>query len=1320
MRNLKRALSLALALVMVMSMMVVGASAVSVDDFSDGADIVNKEAVTVLASLNVINGKDDGSYDPTGIVTRAEMAKMICVVLNGGRDPQLGAVVADSYTDTTSHWAKAYIEYCTTLGIVAGRGDGTFAPNETVTMAEAAKMLLVAIGYNASIEGYTGANWQINTDVAANQQDLYEGISAVNTSADLTRDNAAQMVYNALECQMVKYEYVVATDNGVVTTRPQITTSGLGNVLEEKFNAVKVEAIVEGNEYATVNSLNYASSEDEGETYLNVVSISNSKQVNSSVPQDEEWKSADGIYDVSTDKDLLGQRVVVYVRYKDTVGYDEKDALVIGDPIPVSSNKVVTSTDGTELADLLDDNKLETTSDTVYMVNYGGYYGGVVYGGDPAGDSVATADKDNDPVAMTKAQFDQAAKCVGTTVTLIDNNGDKKVDYALAEKYSYGTVNKYTTGDDSALRVQGFFNEDEYAAEDVVGFEDVALNDLVLFTEYGGKLYVERPEQVEAKLDNYSTSKKNVTLDSETIKWSGLNGRVPAEVIWVGDYVTSEGVLNTTANFYKDNNGYIFAAGETDESLLTYAVLLGFENQTKSGAGLGTTARAKLLLADGSVGTYDVATIGGKSVTNCTGTDVINGESVKVPASSSNEIGFVEADLYTIYSYSKNDAGAMRLVKKTEATFEGDGSTTTVKFTNGTSNIGYAKTGDANNTGSATVTERTIFLYERTDGTFSRYVGRTAPGIVNNAGNAYTLAANENFAIRVSKSGEALVVFMGNVDPVSEWKDNWAYVYNTKVAQNGDAYLVQAIIDGKPEEYLVEQAYGQASDGNWDKELIQPDVDASGIYQHVMPVGLYNFTVDGNIYTLTREHLNDVPSYNVQSVIVDAFRSSYIRAGNSSYTITDETQMFEARKNKTAQTISSVNQGDEVTIVYNDDNEAVYIFLTEFSYNIISSGAAITTVTPSTTTPTLDTKGGVVATVTTNSVNPDNRTYQWYNKTTGEKLVEGDKFTGTTTATLNAKDGIATGSYVVYCVVTNKDADGVTSSKQSADITLTVNAYTDLVLSYATSGEFVVATSKTSAALSETTTIAGKGVIIPADATEVVIKKASAWTVDSYVKLGDKYYVVDADTTITVPVADLKALSDKNLSHATETKTFDVTLPADTVTVSWTFDTLSGTDGSNVPQGATVTVAGLDDGKYYVKTGTGSADADFMKADGDFTMPADAVNLTEKYHKVTLEPLDTSSVTTELGSGTLTASYTTAYVKQGDKATVSFTYTGTSAGAIYAIMNDVTGLTSTQFAVKAKLVDISASSATQASDDVTVGTDAATADLTISYTLTNA
>ena len=1049
MRNLKRALSLALALVMVMSLTIVGASAVSVDDFSDGADIVNTESVTVLASLNVINGKDDGSFDPTGIVTRAEMAKMICVVLNGGRDPQLGEVVADSYNDTVGHWAKSYIEYCTTLGIVAGRGDGTFAPNETVTMAEAAKMLLVAIGYNASIEGYTGTNWQINTDVAANQQDLYEGITAVNTSADLTRDNAAQMVYNALECQMVKYEYVVATDNGVVTTRPQITTQGLGNVLEEKFNAVKVEAIVEGNEYATVNSNNYASSEDAGETYLNVVSISNSRQVNASVPQDEDWKSADGVYDVATSKDLLGQRVVVYVRYKDTVGYDETDALVIGDPIPVSSNKVVVSTDGTEMADLLDDNKLEVTGDTVYLVNYGGYYGGLMYGGDPAETGVAVGDKDNDVTSMTLAQFDVAAQCVGTTVTLIDNNGDGDVDYALAEKYSYGIVNKDT---EDAFRVQGLFNEDEYDVEDVVGLDDAALGDLVLFAEYGGKVYVEQPEQMEGKLDDYSTSRKNVTLDGETVLWSGLNGRTPAEVIWVGDYVTSEGVLNTTANFYKDNNGYIFAVGETDESLLTYAVLLGYENQTKSGTGLGTTARARLLRADGTVGTYDVATIGGKAVTNCTdGT----GAPSKVEAQA-GEIGFNEEDLYTIYSYSENDAGAMRLVKKTEAHIDGNNAASTdeqVRFISGTSNISYGNTeADPNmDDGSATVTERTIFLYERKDGTFSRYQGRTAPSIVtNNTSNAYDLVDDETFAIRVSTTGEALVVFLGNIDPISEWKDNWAFVYNTKVAQNGDAYKVRAIIDGVDDEYLVEQAYDDTdSDTYYDDPVITEDTTTgSRVYGHKIPYGLYTYTVDEGVYTLTKEHLGT----SDDTGLVDAFRSSYIRVNNHSYTITDDTMMFEARKDKTVQTVSTYNPGDRVTVVYNDDNEAVYIFLEEFSYNLVDSAyEPVISGSSDVADKALDTDGGKIGQIALGTFEGSaSASYQWYrsddesNETTTDDVALTDDlgYTGAKTATLSVNEGTLDASddpYYFYCVVSNTDPDGVTGTAKSAVIEVTVS-----------------------------------------------------------------------------------------------------------------------------------------------------------------------------------------------------------------------------------------------------------------------------------------
>ena len=903
MRNLKRALSLALAAVMVLGMMVVGASAVSVDDFSDGADIVNKEAVTVLASLNVINGKDDGSYDPTGIVTRAEMAKMICVVLNGGRDPQLGSVVADSYTDTVNHWAKAYIEYCTNLGIVAGRGDGTFAPNDTVTMAEAAKMLLVAIGYNASIEGYVGTNWQINTDVKANQEDLYEGITATNTSVDLTRDNAAQMVYNALECQMVKYEYVVTTDGSVVTTKPQVTTEGLGNVLQEKFGASKVEAIVVSNEVAALNN-SYSSADDEGETTLAVLAIDGVKT-----------NAGSGTYKVSTDKDLLGQNVVVYIKYKNTVGYDESTAVVIGTPIPTSQNKIVVSTDGTEVADVADDNKLELTADTEYYVNFGGYYGGVVYGDDPAkaaADKVVAADKDNKVSTMTEAQFDYAAACTGVTVTLIDNDGDKKVEYALAEKYGYGNVNKYATGDDAALRVQGLFKEDEYDAEDVVGFDDVALNDQVLFCEYGGKLYVQKPETVEAKLDSYSTSKKNVKLDGETISWSGLNGTVSNDQTWVGNYVTTAGVLNTTAVYHKDVNGYIFAVSETDEALLTYAVLLGFENQTGSTSGtLGQTARARLMLADGTVATYDVSTIGGKKVTNCTAPGGMP---------QGTEVGFTAADQYNIYSYSLTESGAVKLVDRTDlnktASQSVGNQSAVVKYENGKSVI---TVGGSN----YTVSDRTIFLYSKTDGSTVRYQGRTAPGIDGTV----------QVVVRASTRGEALVLFFNNTNPSADFKDNWAYVYNTKVAQNGDSFEVSAIIDGKIDTYMVDAANDASG-----TQVIQPDVLA-GSYYHTMPVGLYNYSLDDGIYTLDQSKVttNSV-SGTVFAVGTSTIRITLSNGNQWSYTLTDNTLLFEARKNKTAQPIPTVSKGDKVTLVYNDDGQVVYGFLTQYSYESSTSG----------------------------------------------------------------------------------------------------------------------------------------------------------------------------------------------------------------------------------------------------------------------------------------------------------------------------------------------------------------------------------------------
>ena len=298
------------------------------------------------------------------------------------------------------------------------------------------------------------------------------------------------------------------------------------------------------------------------------------------------------------------------------------------------------------------------------------------------------------------------------------------------------------------------------------------------------------------------------------------------------------------------------------------------------------------------------------------------------------------------------------------------------------------------------------------------------------------------------------------------------------------------------------------------------------------------------------------------------------------------------------------------------------------------------------------------------------------------------------------------------------DSQGKTAQ---GTVTVTVDAYTQTILNWANPGDFSVYADDSQTALTEISTRVGSGVVIPNNATNVTIKNASAWTAGNVVTFNSKNYVVDTATCITMTVEDLKTDADMTIANGdfTETSTYAVTMPADGVTGTWTFQTLSGTVGTDkVPQGATVTLTGLD-GTYYVKKGTGSSDGDFTKADGDFAMPAGALDLSKKYHKVSLTPLDTSSVTTELNSGTLTATYTAAYVEEGQKATVNFTYSGTTSGAIYAVMDTVDGLTSTAFATKAELVDNSASSATVSSDDVTVAVGATSADLTISYTLSN-
>ena len=198
MKNLKKILALVLAFACAFTMFAGAAS------YSDKADIKASTAVDMLSSLGVIQGYDDGSFKPNTTVTRAQMAKMIFTIMNGGNDnANAYASLPTAFTDLpTAAWAQGYVRYLQNTGIIAGKSATKFAPNDTVTGLEAAKMVLVAAGYNAQKAGLTGAAWAQNTMKYGQLNNLFEDVDT-DLNAALPRQYAAQILYNALDMERV-------------------------------------------------------------------------------------------------------------------------------------------------------------------------------------------------------------------------------------------------------------------------------------------------------------------------------------------------------------------------------------------------------------------------------------------------------------------------------------------------------------------------------------------------------------------------------------------------------------------------------------------------------------------------------------------------------------------------------------------------------------------------------------------------------------------------------------------------------------------------------------------------------------------------------------------------------------------------------------------------------------------------------------------------------------------------------------------------------------------------------------------------------------
>ena len=193
MRSLKKTLTLVLVFAMAIGLLSAGAL-----DFSDAADIQYKEAVEVMTGIGAINGRPDGTFDPEGLITRAEAAKLVAYTVLTRKVAEQLPRQASSFTDVAStHWASPFIEYCVSQGIIKGRGAGKFDPNGNVTAFELGAMLLRAVGYGKNGE-YEGASWSINVLTDAAGHGIFTGSAATNYGAPATREEAALYFFTTI------------------------------------------------------------------------------------------------------------------------------------------------------------------------------------------------------------------------------------------------------------------------------------------------------------------------------------------------------------------------------------------------------------------------------------------------------------------------------------------------------------------------------------------------------------------------------------------------------------------------------------------------------------------------------------------------------------------------------------------------------------------------------------------------------------------------------------------------------------------------------------------------------------------------------------------------------------------------------------------------------------------------------------------------------------------------------------------------------------------------------------------------------------------
>ena len=560
MRNLKRALSLALATVMTLGLMVVGTGAVGYDDV---ADTDNVEAIEVLQAVGIMTGDENGNFNPDNTVTRNEMAVIMSQLLNLNYDYYRGT---NPFSDVPS-WAAPYVAACAAEGVTSGVGGGLYNGDGNVTAAQAALMLMKALGYFQYQDDFDD-DWQVATIRQASYIRLFDGIDASAETA-LTRNQIAQLVLNALKANMVEFTGDVGNK---ITVGDTTLTSGYRPEYSYRTNAAS--------QYNTID--------------VGTTNIAENDQYYIQLGEE----LYDGDLRLQDSSDVFGRPARYWEYDGDEIGTYVKNELI--------RHEYTEKVTGKDLYDLLGKSTIEDYEIAVYI------------------------DGETDSDVLNDAYFNEGnlirtnTETVGSTgngvltQVFVDNN-QKEVTIAIINTYLAVADDDYDDRDDEVpFEIWGIFEEkrgcyakdtDEKSILDASGEDfdvaDVVSGDIVRVTVADGAIQtIDDVDTLDEVTITRFTKEKSVTVDGTQYDYAST-AMFDDEVL---DQYDASNLKDTSYNVYLDQYGYLLGI-EIVEETSQYLFVTGIE---KGGNNLAASnVDANVIFLDGTMDTVQVNTTKG-------------------------------------------------------------------------------------------------------------------------------------------------------------------------------------------------------------------------------------------------------------------------------------------------------------------------------------------------------------------------------------------------------------------------------------------------------------------------------------------------------------------------------------------------------------------------------------------------------------------------------------------------------------------------------------------------------------------------------------